>query len=74
VEQTSHAGERMWTVGEVASYLRMSKPRVRKWVHDRQLPAHRLPGSTRFWFDPQVVRAFARGQLSIPVADVAKSA
>lgn len=79
VEQTSEAGERMWTVGEVAVYLRMSKQWVRKRVHEGHLPGHRYPGSLRIWFDPAIVRAFARGQLPAPantttVAELAKSA
>ena len=68
MEQTSQSGERMWTVSEAADYLRMSKQWVRKRANEGHLPGHRYPGSSRLWFDPQVVRAFSRGQLVAVVA------
>jgi excisionase family DNA binding protein len=52
--------ESLWTANEVASYLRVS----RSWVYHRaesgELPCLRVGGLVRF--DPEAIRAFARGE------------
>jgi excisionase family DNA binding protein len=52
----------LWTVAEVAAYLRVS----RSWVYHRAaaglLPCMRVGALVRF--EPETIRAYAQGQLS----------
>lgn len=52
--------ESLWTVDDVCTYLKAS----RSWVYERaasaELPSTKLRGLLRF--EPEVVRAFARGE------------
>ena len=52
----------LWNPENVATYLQVS----RSWVYHKAeaglLPVIRLPGSSLLRFDPDVVRAFARGE------------
>lgn len=56
--------ERLWSPNEVAHYLHVS----RSWVYQKAeaglLPVIRMPGSSLLRFDPEKVRAFARGELA----------
>ncbi len=56
----SHEHEALWTAAEVAKYLNVS----RSWVYHRsesgELPCLRIGAVVRF--DPNVIRAFARGE------------
>jgi excisionase family DNA binding protein len=56
--------ESLWTVAEVASFLRVS----RSWVYHRcemgDLPCLRIGALVRF--DPEQIRAFARGERPSP--------
>ena len=58
---TAEAFEALWTAEDVAAYLKAS----RSWVYQKAeaglLPSLRLGGLLRF--DPDQIRAFARGQL-----------
>src|SRR5215510_14117432 len=52
----------LWNPSDVASFLRVS----RSWVYQKAeaglLPVIRMPGSALLRFDPDLVRAFARGE------------
>ena len=52
----------LWNPSDVATVLQVS----RSWVYQKAeaglLPVIRLPGSSLLRFDPDVVRAFARGE------------
>jgi hypothetical protein len=52
----------LWNPSDVATFLQVS----RSWVYQKAeaglLPVIRLPGSSLLRFDPDVVRAFARGE------------
>lgn len=56
--------EQLWTVADVATYLRVS----RSWVYHRaelgELPCLRVGALLRF--DPDQIRAFARGERPAP--------
>jgi excisionase family DNA binding protein len=56
--------EPLWTVADVATYLRVS----RSWVYHRaelgELPCLRIGALLRF--DPDQIRAFARGERPTP--------
>jgi excisionase family DNA binding protein len=56
----SESDEGLWTVADVARYLKAS----RSWVYHRaesgELPCLRVGGLLRF--DPEAIRAYARGQ------------
>jgi excisionase family DNA binding protein len=41
----------LWTVGEVAQILRVSRPTVYRLVESGELPAHRIGGSIRIGRD-----------------------
>jgi predicted DNA-binding transcriptional regulator AlpA len=51
----------LWNPADVAAFLQVS----RSWVYQKAeaglLPVIRLPGSSLLRFDPDTVRAFARG-------------
>ncbi len=53
--------ERLWTVRDVAAFLRMSQSWVNKRAADGTLPVWRIGRSVRF--DPAAVRRFAAGEL-----------
>jgi excisionase family DNA binding protein len=57
--QSTSAAESLWTANDVATFLRVS----RSWVYHRaeagELPCLRIGGLVRF--DPEAIRAFARG-------------
>jgi predicted DNA-binding transcriptional regulator AlpA len=52
----------LWNPSDVATFLQVS----RSWVYQKAeaglLPVIRLPGSSLLRFDPDLVRAFARGE------------
>ena len=58
------AAEELWDANDVARYLKVS----RSWVYQRAeagpLPCLRVGGLIRF--DPETVRAFARGEVQPP--------
>ena len=58
--KNTHSG--LWNPSDVAAFLQVS----RSWVYQKAeaglLPVIRLPGSSLLRFDPDVVRAFARGE------------
>lgn len=60
------AEDRLWNARDVAHYLDVS----RSWVYARaesgELPSLRIGGLVRF--EPETVRAFARGTLPTPAA------
>lgn len=58
---TARADEPRWTVKDVAAYLQCSTSKIYKAAEVGTLPAVRLGGHLRF--DPDLVRAFARGEL-----------
>ena len=53
--------ERLWTVHDVAEFLRMSRSWVNKRAADGTLPVLRIGRAIRF--DPADVRRFASGDL-----------
>ena len=59
-EASRHISEPLWTVDEVAAYLRVS----RSWVYQRSnggdLPCLKIAGVLRF--DPDAIKAVARGE------------
>ncbi len=63
---TDLSAPRLWDANDVARYLRVS----RSWVYHRvdagQLPSLRVGGLVRF--DPDVVQAFARGEVGSQTA------
>lgn len=50
----------LWTVDDVARYLRMSRSWVQKASSAGRLPTIRLGATVRF--DPETIRAWARGE------------
>jgi|SRR6516225_1889603 hypothetical protein len=60
--QTQKTRSGLWNPSDVATFLQVS----RSWVYHKAeaglLPVIRLPGSSLLRFDPDVVRAFARGE------------
>lgn len=65
----SNTIEPLWTVREVMAYLHAS----RSWVY-RETEAGRLPclriGENMIRYEPEVIRAFARGVVAPPSASV----
>jgi excisionase family DNA binding protein len=66
-ERMGPAGARgLWTVKDVAAFLRVSKT----WVYERAeqglLPVVRFPGSTLVRFDPAMIEKVARGEWKPP--------
>jgi hypothetical protein len=61
-----HGTDRMWNPADVASFLRVS----RSWVYQKAeaglLPVIRMPGSALLRFDPETMRAYARGEWQPP--------
>jgi excisionase family DNA binding protein len=60
---TPHASEPLWTAEDVAAFLRVSLSMIYKLRRTGALPAVRV--GALFRFEPDAVRAFARGE---PVA------
>lgn len=65
-ERPIHAAENLWDARDVARYLKVS----RSWVYQRAeaglLPSLRIGGLLRF--DPEAIRAWARGASSVAAA------
>jgi excisionase family DNA binding protein len=61
-EITQGEQEGLWTPQEVANYLKVS----RSWVYQKAeaglIPVIRMPGSSLLRFNPEAIRAFARGE------------
>lgn len=57
---------RMWGPADVAAFLQVS----RSWVYQKAeaglLPVIRMPGSALLRFDPETMRAYARGEWQPP--------
>ncbi len=51
-------GERLWTLREVAEFLRVSPATIRRWTKSGSLPFYRPGGKGRRLFSPQHIRAF----------------
>lgn len=56
------SSENLWTVNDVASYLRVSTSMVYKRAEDGTLPCLRIIGSLRF--DPEAIRKWAQGEVA----------
>jgi hypothetical protein len=60
--RAQNARSRLWNPSDVAAFLQVS----RSWVYQKAeaglLPVIRLPGSSLLRFEPDFVRAFARGE------------
>lgn len=58
----------LWCAEDVASFLQVS----RSWVYGKAesglLPVIRMPGSSLLRFEPEVIRAYARGEWTPPKA------
>ena len=52
--------ERLWTVKDVSGFLQSSRSWVYQKAESGELPSLRIGGLLRF--DPQAVRAYARGE------------
>ena len=50
--------EPLWTLEEVAAYLRVSRATVRRWTNAGLLPCFRLGGNRERRFSQQAVLAF----------------
>lgn len=63
-----HRRSGLWNPTDVAAFLQVS----RSWVYQKAeaglLPVIRLPGSSLLRFDPDLVRAFARGDWKLAAA------
>jgi excisionase family DNA binding protein len=63
---TDRAEEGLWTPQQVAEYLKVS----RSWVYQKAeaglIPVIRMPGSSLLRFEPDAVRAYARGEWEPP--------
>lgn len=59
-------GDSLWDPSDVAAFLRVS----RSWVYQKAeaglLPVIRMPGSALLRFDPETMRAYARGEWRPP--------
>lgn len=62
--QRNRAGGRtgLWRPKEVASFLQVSVSWVYQKAESGLLPVIRLPGSSLLRFEPEVIRAYARGE------------
>jgi len=65
----------LWNPADVAAFLQVS----RSWVYQKAeaglLPVIRLPGSSLLRFEPEAIRAFARGEwmpAKLPAVHAAK--
>jgi len=48
----------LWTLAEVAAYLRVSPATVRRWTNTGKLPCYRLGGNRERRFEREAVLAF----------------
>ena len=55
--------DELWTPREVASYLKVSRSWVYQKAESGMLPVIRMPGSSLLRFMPDVIRAFATGEV-----------
>ena len=64
--QQPQPGEGLWTPQQVAEYLKVS----RSWIYQKAeaglMPVIRMPGSSLLRFEPDAIRAFARGEWEPP--------
>ncbi len=62
------AVEQLWTLEEVARYLRVSAATVRRWTNAGKLPCYRIGGNKERRFSKQQVLAFlAEHEQRLPV-------
>ncbi len=52
------AVEQLWTLEEVAGYLRVSAATVRRWTNAGKLPCYRIGGNKERRFSKQQVLSF----------------
>lgn len=52
----------MWDVSDVGDYLKVSTTWVYRRFGNGTLPGLRLPGSGTLRFDPEQIKAYAKGQ------------
>ena len=52
----------LWTADDVAKYLRVSRSWVYQHAEAGTIPVIRFPGSSLLRFDPDKIRAYARGE------------
>jgi excisionase family DNA binding protein len=65
----------LWSVNDVTAFLQVSRSWVYQKVEDGRLPVIRLPGSSLLRFEPEAIKAFARGEwkpAKIPVVPTVK--
>lgn len=55
---TRETPEPLWTVEEVAAYLRVAPATVRRWTNRGELPCYRLGGNKERRFSRETVMAF----------------
>lgn len=59
--------DRLWTIGEVAAYLRVSEQTVRNRMNDSGLPFEKIGAATRFRRED--IDTWLDGQGKAPAAD-----
>jgi excisionase family DNA binding protein len=65
--------EQLWTVADVAHYARCSRALVYQKAASGELPACRPGGGSLLRFEPEVAKAWARGELKpAPVTPIRK--
>ena len=58
--------DRLWTIDDVAEYLRVKASVVKYWIHNERLPCMKIGKHLRF--DPEDVREWVEGQkTSVPL-------
>lgn len=55
--------EPLWTIDEVAAYLRVSVATVRRWTNNGQLPCYRLGDNKQRRFSKDAVLAFVETRI-----------
>lgn len=58
----------LWTLQEVADYLRVSTATVRRWTNAGKLPCYRLGGNRERRFSREAVLAFVKQQEQVQAA------
>ena len=66
---TREAPEPLWTLEEVAAYLRVAPATVRRWTNRGELPCYRLGGNKERRFSRETVMAFVT-KYQQPVGDL----
>lgn len=56
----------LWTPQQVAEYLNVSRSWVYQKAEARLIPVIRMPGSSLLRFEPDAIRAYARGEWEPP--------